>query len=308
MPGAQRKENSKAVTIMKPPPNYEEAIKAPSTTKNRKKSIKSQAVDDVLEILIKNGELPPSAAQEPQTPTTPEKMRNTAFPTPLAHQHHNQLLNAEQPQMISHGGLEVGKDNQDKDINLELDFTLDLQELADSMDFSALTQEHEQNYITNPTARVTSISTDSGYEGQSSVPSSEMSLNDLMDFRDSPVNVDWMSELSSMQSENKHDTGKNHEVPANVMHTFNGSGDTVQNNARNSCQPQSSKVKQASSTCSSSNCSSTFGCKDHDPVLPNNMVGTSQGDAYIEMFFDANDLKGPHELDSLVWDKLDFST
>lgn len=33
--------------------------------------MKSQIVDDVLEILIKNGELPPSAAQDPGTPTTP---------------------------------------------------------------------------------------------------------------------------------------------------------------------------------------------------------------------------------------------
>nr|CAD7600187.1 unnamed protein product [Timema genevievae] len=35
------------------------------------KNVKSQIVDDVLEILIKNGELPPSAAQDPATPTTP---------------------------------------------------------------------------------------------------------------------------------------------------------------------------------------------------------------------------------------------
>lgn len=37
----------------------------------QKSHIKSQLVDDVLEILIKNGELPPSAAQDPATPTTP---------------------------------------------------------------------------------------------------------------------------------------------------------------------------------------------------------------------------------------------
>jgi len=33
-------------------------------------SIKSQLVDDVLDILIRNGELPPSAAHDPLTPTT----------------------------------------------------------------------------------------------------------------------------------------------------------------------------------------------------------------------------------------------
>lgn len=34
-------------------------------------SVKSQIVEDVLDILIKSGELPPSAAQDPTTPTTP---------------------------------------------------------------------------------------------------------------------------------------------------------------------------------------------------------------------------------------------
>lgn len=74
--------------LTKQPPDYDEATKhlnktrqaqmlplnnlAPASSKqNRPRSIKSKDVDDVLEILIKNGELPPSAAQEPPTPTTP---------------------------------------------------------------------------------------------------------------------------------------------------------------------------------------------------------------------------------------------
>ncbi|XP_050301850.1 myocardin-related transcription factor A-like isoform X2 [Anthonomus grandis grandis] len=48
----------------KAPPLYEEATKE----MNKKNNIKSQTVDDVLEILIKNGELPPSAASYPSTP------------------------------------------------------------------------------------------------------------------------------------------------------------------------------------------------------------------------------------------------
>nr|CAD7438891.1 unnamed protein product [Timema bartmani] len=42
-----------------------------SKSSSKLKNVKSQIVDDVLEILIKNGELPPSAAQDPATPTTP---------------------------------------------------------------------------------------------------------------------------------------------------------------------------------------------------------------------------------------------
>jgi len=50
----------------------------------QKSHIKSQVVDDVLEILIKNGELPPSAAQDPATPTTPNRQlqQNLVFTTP----------------------------------------------------------------------------------------------------------------------------------------------------------------------------------------------------------------------------------
>ncbi|KAF2899398.1 hypothetical protein ILUMI_06777 [Ignelater luminosus] len=51
--------------IKPPPPLYEEATKQ---IKKQKNNVKSQIVDDVLEILIKNGELPPSAAQDPSTP------------------------------------------------------------------------------------------------------------------------------------------------------------------------------------------------------------------------------------------------
>lgn len=50
----------------------------------QKSHIKSQIVDDVLEILIKNGELPPSAAQDPATPTTPNRQlqQNLVFTAP----------------------------------------------------------------------------------------------------------------------------------------------------------------------------------------------------------------------------------
>lgn len=50
---------------IKPPPLYDEATKQ---IKKEKNNVKSQIVDDVLEILIKNGELPPSAANDPATP------------------------------------------------------------------------------------------------------------------------------------------------------------------------------------------------------------------------------------------------
>lgn len=50
--------------VKPPPPLYEEV----TNCKKEKSNVKSQIVDDVLEILIKNGELPPSAANDPSTP------------------------------------------------------------------------------------------------------------------------------------------------------------------------------------------------------------------------------------------------
>lgn len=59
---------------IKPPPLYEDATK--------KKNVKSQIVDDVLEILIKNGELPPSAANDPSTPgSAGSKSTEPIYPT-----------------------------------------------------------------------------------------------------------------------------------------------------------------------------------------------------------------------------------
>ncbi|XP_076309068.1 uncharacterized protein LOC143224718 isoform X2 [Tachypleus tridentatus] len=76
-----------------PPPDYDEATK--QLNKNHSysasinnfhtglKSFQSQAVNDVLEILIQNGELPPSAAQEPYITTIPQsfgKSHSSTFP------------------------------------------------------------------------------------------------------------------------------------------------------------------------------------------------------------------------------------
>lgn len=53
-------------------PKYEEAAKQLATNnKAGKNHIKSQVMTDVLEILIKNGELPETAVFDPTTPTTP---------------------------------------------------------------------------------------------------------------------------------------------------------------------------------------------------------------------------------------------
>lgn len=69
-PNIDVKQEYISIGEVKPPPIYEEATKFNNIKKEPRKHIKSQTVEDVLEILIKNGELPPSAAQDPITPVS----------------------------------------------------------------------------------------------------------------------------------------------------------------------------------------------------------------------------------------------
>ncbi|EGI66919.1 MKL/myocardin-like protein 2 [Acromyrmex echinatior] len=82
----QQQQTTTTEDIKPPPPQYDEAAKLLKVKIEpvQKSHIKSQVVDDVLEILIKNGELPPSAAQDPATPTTPNRQLqpNLVFTAP----------------------------------------------------------------------------------------------------------------------------------------------------------------------------------------------------------------------------------
>ncbi|KAK9871554.1 hypothetical protein WA026_012934 [Henosepilachna vigintioctopunctata] len=102
---------------IKPPPLYEEATKQIG-----KKNIKSQIVDDVLEILIKNGELPPSAAQDPVTPNSAE---NKAI-EPLYPNQNQQIIE---------------NDNHDENLELDPNQLIDSLDYLDDMDLSQLDME-----------------------------------------------------------------------------------------------------------------------------------------------------------------------
>lgn len=104
---------------IKPPPLYEEATKQ---IKKEKNSVKSQIVDDVLEILIKNGELPPSAANDPSTPGSAGTRANEPiFPT------------AQQPT--------VDPNSPEAALGLDAADLLDTLDTLENMDFSQLVME-----------------------------------------------------------------------------------------------------------------------------------------------------------------------
>lgn len=104
---------------IKPPPLYEEATKQ---IKKEKNSVKSQIVDDVLEILIKNGELPPSAANDPSTPGSAGTRANEpVFPT------------TQQPA--------VDPNSPEAALGLDAADLLDTLDTLENMDFSQLVME-----------------------------------------------------------------------------------------------------------------------------------------------------------------------
>ncbi|XP_044735556.1 myocardin-related transcription factor A isoform X1 [Chrysoperla carnea] len=75
------------------PPQYDDSPQPSTTELEKPSSVKSQIVDDVLEILIKNGELPPSAANDPITPNGCEMQTDS----PLVH--HQEISQALSDQM-----------------------------------------------------------------------------------------------------------------------------------------------------------------------------------------------------------------
>lgn len=105
---------------IKPPPLYEEVIK------KEKSNIKSQIVDDVLEILIENGELPPSAANDPATPESAgNRIVEPVFPQ------NTQAAQPQQPQIESNAPEAV----------LELDASDFLEDTLENMDINQLVIE-----------------------------------------------------------------------------------------------------------------------------------------------------------------------
>ncbi|CAH1171225.1 unnamed protein product [Phaedon cochleariae] len=78
-----------------PPPQYNEATKQ----MNKKNHIKSQIIDDVLEILIKNGELPASAANDPLTPNSAgTKSNEPVYPGDIHNNNNNVMVDPSSPE------------------------------------------------------------------------------------------------------------------------------------------------------------------------------------------------------------------
>ncbi|GIX77739.1 myocardin [Caerostris darwini] len=164
--------------LQKAPPDYSEAVKPQikvkqekqsSSRKSGRKSVKSQEVDDVLDVLISHGELPPSAAQEPPTPTTPETQKGgqgpPAFPSvgeikstltvPTSSSCNTPEQNAESS-MNMNTSSKPQEEKNDPNPPLVFDINLDFQDL-EAMDLGVL-DRHDMN---DPTSQSSSSKLDS---------------------------------------------------------------------------------------------------------------------------------------------------
>lgn len=122
--------------VKPPPPLYEEATKQIKKDKNY---VKSQIVDDVLEILIKNGELPPSAAQDPSTPgSAGTKAAEPMFPN-----------NVQQASVVSNAQPSMDANSPEAALGLDVTDLLDTLDTLEHMDFSQLVMELGGNQQTN---------------------------------------------------------------------------------------------------------------------------------------------------------------
>nr|CAG4636940.1 EOG090X04KW [Ceriodaphnia reticulata]SVE72881.1 EOG090X04KW [Ceriodaphnia reticulata] len=188
-----------------PPPNYSEASRmlqqpsnqnssssSSSTSSNLKPrvSIKSQLVDDVLDILIRNGELPPSAAHDPITPTTPRDP--PPMPPPLP----SHLLTKQQ-QPLSHPAVSATEIKFPYiDIN-ELGLNLDLDSLGEAMELGVY-ENHSTGHQHHPAVTPSSSSTAEGRNDE--VTAMEMDVSDWLDTLLPPLSGSQSLPLSSNSS------------------------------------------------------------------------------------------------------------
>lgn len=200
--------------LQKAPPDYNEVIKPQTKVKQEKpsgskrsgrKSVKSQEVDDVLDVLISHGELPPSAAQEPPTPTTPETQKGgqapPAFPGVADIK---PTLSVSNPSTVAVPGETVNsslklnsssnshEERNDTNTPLVFDLNLDLQDL-ETMDLGVL----DRNDISDPTPHSSLSKSDSLQQQQQTQNNCTSSYSDL----DMDVELsDWLDILTNNNS------------------------------------------------------------------------------------------------------------
>nr|SVE74697.1 EOG090X04KW [Daphnia carinata] len=266
-----------------PPPNYSEAsrmLQQPGNTTPAGKprvSIKSQLVDDVLDILIRNGELPPSAAHDPITPTTPRDP--PPMPPPLP----SHLL-TKQPQALSHPAVSASEIKFPYiDIN-ELGLNLDLDSLGEAMELGVY-----ENHSTGP-----SVTPSSAADGRNDeVTAMEMDVSDWLDTLLPPLNGSPSLPLSSNSS-----------VASSTSSSTSGFSSLGSDQHPYLAQQPHQSFSHTSNQLNQLN----------QPTLPHQQISgdplfsSLSSDPYTDLFaLEDADMKLPGLGNTLSWDRLDFT-
>ena len=287
-----------------PPPNYSEASRMlqqpsnptcsssssnPSTNLKPRVSIKSQLVDDVLDILIRNGELPPSAAHDPVTPTTPRDP--PPMPPPLP----SHLLTKQNHPPLSHPAVSAAEIKFPYiDIN-ELGLNLDLDSLGEAMELGVY-ENHSTAHQHHPT-----VTPSSSAEGRNDeVTAMEMDVSDWLDTLLPPLSGSQsslpLSSNSSVASSTSSSTSGfsslgSDQHPYLLHHQ--------QQPPHQSFSHTSNQLNQLNQPASS----------QHHQISGDPLFSSLSSDPYTDLFaLEDTDMKLPTGLgNTLSWDRLDFT-
>lgn len=286
-----------------PPPNYSEASRMlqqpgnqttstttlPSSSSNAtlkpRVSIKSQLVDDVLDILIRNGELPPSAAHDPITPTTPRDP--PPMPPPLP----SHLLTKQHQQTLSHPAVSASEIKFPYiDIN-ELGLNLDLDSLGEAMELGV--------YENHSTVHNPSVTPSAEGGRNDEVTAMEMDVSDWLDTLLPPFNGSQSLPLSSNSS-----------VASSTSSTTSGfsslGSDQHPYLLRHQQQPHQSFSNNSNQLNQLNQPTSTT---THQQISGDPLFSSLSSDPYTDLFaLEDTDMKLPTGLgNTLSWDRLDFT-
>ena len=287
-----------------PPPNYSEASRMlqqpsnptcsssssnPSTNLKPRVSIKSQLVDDVLDILIRNGELPPSAAHDPVTPTTPRDP--PPMPPPLP----SHLLTKQNHPPLSHPAVSAAEIKFPYiDIN-ELGLNLDLDSLGEAMELGVY-ENHSTAHQHHPT-----VTPSSSAEGRNDeVTAMEMDVSDWLDTLLPP--------LSGSQS--SLPLSSNSSVASSTSSSTSGFSSLGSDQHPYLLHHQQQPPHQSfSHTSNQLNQLNQPAPSQHHQISGDPLFSSLSSDPYTDLFaLEDTDMKLPTGLgNTLSWDRLDFT-
>ncbi|XP_074601164.1 uncharacterized protein LOC141855150 isoform X2 [Brevipalpus obovatus] len=310
---------------VKPPPAYEEA------TKDLAKESHNQAFDDVIEILMRNGEFPvPMDTNDSNNNNNNNNNNSNNNPKEEQKLFDSSSLDAslylpnscqsvpteplkDQSQVTIQIAPAQASDNLDNIFGPSFE-TVNSETTITKVDNRCSTGSPSGIRNTTENSRSIESSSKSGEQQQQNpIPNSnfevtggDLLLNEFMELQESPMNVDYPSWLSELMTDSNQVNQKINPPLVSNSKIINNNSFVKSHPFFNSLDCDTSKGPFTSNSFSSSSSSRTS--TDRDPVLANHIVENS-GDPIMDFYgFDMeSDCKETNDLINLVWDRIDFA-